>query len=97
MAGGPNSLADRIRVSEELTVAQEAAEKRLLGASLALANARSNADRNRLYLEWISQPNRPDEPLYPRRGRNMLLAALLSIAVLWIVRSLSELLYDSDE
>lgn len=97
MAGGPNSLADRIRVSEELTVAQEAAEKRLLGASLALANARSNADRNRLYLEWISQPNRPDEPLYPRRGRNMLLAAVLSIAVLWIVRSLSELLYDSDE
>ena len=97
MAGGQGSLANRIEGSEELNVAREAAEKRLLGASLALATARTNADRNRLYLEWISAPNRPDEPLYPRRGRNMALVAALSLALLWIVRSLSELLFDADE
>lgn len=97
MAGSTGSLADRIRGSEELAVARDAAEKRLLGASLALASARNDADRNRLYLEWISRPSRPDEPLYPRKGRNLLIAALLSAALLWIMRSLSELLFDADE
>lgn len=97
MTGGHGSLADRIQANEELDVARAVAEKRLLGASLALANTRTTADRNRLYLEWISKPNRPDEPLYPRRGRNILMVALLTLALLWIFRSLSELLFDADE
>lgn len=97
MAGGANSLADRIRPGEELGSARDAAEKRLLGASLALATARSNADRTRLYLEWISRPDLPDEPLYPHRARNLAIVAALTLALLWIVRSLSELLFDADE
>lgn len=97
MAGGPGSLADRIEGSEALAVVRDAAEKRLLAASLALASARSTADRNRLYIEWISQPSRPDEPRYPRGMRNMALVAALCLGLLWIFRSLSELLFDADE
>lgn len=97
MAGGLNSLAARIRSYEELTVARNAAEKRMLGATLALANIRTNADRNRLYLEWVSEPALADEPLYPRQWWNISLTAMLAIAVLWIFRSLSELIFDGNE
>lgn len=97
MAGGANSLASRMRPYEELEVARDAAQKRLLGASLALANIRTNADRNRLYLEWVSQPALADEPLYPRQWWNLGLTVMLVMAVLWIFRSLSELIFDADE
>lgn len=96
MAGGRNSLADRLRAYEEISPVRDAAEKRLLAASLALASARTSADRNRLYLEWVSRPVRSDEPLYPRHWQNMAITALLAIAALWIIRSLSELILESD-
>ncbi|QNA82908.1 hypothetical protein G4G27_01945 [Sphingomonas sp. So64.6b] len=93
-AGSPGSLANRIRPYEALKAQREVAEKHLLAASLSLASARANASRTELYVERISQPNLPDEPLYPRAWRNLLITIALAIAVLWIVRSLSELVLD---
>lgn len=95
-AGAPNSLASRIRPYEELNAQRDIAEKRLLAASMVLAGARANANRAQLYVERISQPNRPDEPRYPRAWINLLIVMALTIAVLWIVRSLSELFLAHD-
>ena len=95
-AGGPNSLASRFRPYEELNAQRDIAEKRLLGASMVLAGARANANRAQLYIERISQPNRPDEPRYPRAWINLLATLALTIAILWIVRSLSELFLAHD-
>lgn len=95
-AGSPNSLANRTRPYEELNAQRDIAEKRLLAASLVLANARANASRTQLYIERISQPNLPDEPRYPRAWSNLLITLALALAVLWIVRSLSELFLDHD-
>lgn len=96
-AGSPRSLAGRIRPYEELTVRREVAEKRLLAASLGLVSARNSASRNRLYIERISQPSYPDRPRFPRGALNLLITALIALAILWIVRSLSDLILDDDE
>lgn len=95
-AGDPGSLASRLRPYELLNAERDVAEKRLLAASLFLANARSNASRNRLYIEKISEPNRPSTPRYPRGLLNLTLVVLIAGAVLWIARSLSELVIDDD-
>lgn len=93
-AGGAGSLADRIRPYEELKAERDIAEKRLLAASLGLANARGSADRSRLYIERISTPNRPDVPRYPRGLWNLAMVMLVTGALLFIVRSLSDLVLD---
>lgn len=95
-AGNPGSLADRIRPYEELMSERDIAEKRLLAASLGLASARNSADRNRLYVERISTPNRPDLPRYPRGLLNLAIVFLVTAALLWIVRSLSDLVLNDD-
>lgn len=95
-AGDPGSLADRIRPYEELTAERDIAEKRLLAASLGLASARNSANRNRFYVERISQPNLPDIPRYPRGVLNLAIVMLVAGAVLFIVRSLSDLVLDDN-
>ena len=95
-AGQPGSLADRIRPYEELTAERDIAEKRLLAASLGLASARNSANRNRFYIERISQPNLPDEARYPRGLINLALTVLVAGALLFIIRSLSDLVLDDD-
>ena len=93
-AGSPGSLADRVRPYEELAAERDIAEKRLLAASLALASARNSADRNRLYIERVSQPSLPDVPRYPRGFLNLLIVVLVTGAVIFIVRSLSDVVLD---
>lgn len=95
-AGNAGSLADRIRPYEELTAEREVAEKRLLAASLGLATARNSANRNQFYIERISHPNLSDRPRYPRGFMNLLIVVLVSGAILFILRSLSELVLDDD-
>lgn len=95
-AGDPGSLAARIRPYEELTAERDIAEKRLLASSLGLASARNSANRNRFYVERISQPNLPDTPRYPRGLFNLMAVMLVVGAVLFIVRSVSDLVLDDD-
>jgi BexC/CtrB/KpsE family polysaccharide export inner-membrane protein len=95
-AGGPNSLAARMRSYEALDAQREIAEKRLMAASLSLVRARDSAGRQQLYISRISEPSVPDEPLYPRAWVNLLLTALICGALAWIAVSLAEVVFDDD-
>lgn len=95
-AGYSGSLADRLRAYEELAARRDIAEKQMMAASLQLISAHDSVSRQQLYLEQIAQPNLPDEPRYPRRWLNLLLTALIAGCLLWIARSLAELVFDDE-
>lgn len=95
-SGGSGSLADRIGPYMAVSAKLHVAEKRLLGASLALTSARNAASGNKIYIEWISRPSTPDIPAYPRKWFNLLAVVLVATGVLWIVRSLSDLVMADD-
>lgn len=96
IAGGNRSLADRLRPYEDLAVRRDIAEKQLMAASLELIGARDSASRQKLYLEEIARINLSDEARYPRRWLNLLLTILISGGLLWIVLSLSELVFGDE-
>ena len=93
---GPSGLSNRMRELDEIDAKRSVAEKRLLGASIGLVTAKGLADRQKLYLELINNPSVPDEPRYPRSIRNVLLTLAVSVALYWIVLSLSELVFNND-
>lgn len=95
-SGDKGSLAERIGPYMAVSARLNVAEKRLLGASLALTNARNTASSNRIYIEWISRPGSPDIPAYPRKWFNLLAVVLVAAGLLWIVRSLSDLVMADD-
>lgn len=92
--GGGGSLADRIRPYEELSAERGIAEKRLLAASLALASAKASESRSRHYIEQVTAPSLPDVARYPRGLVNLALVVLVAGALLFILRSLSDLVLD---
>lgn len=95
-AGGESSLARRLQPYLELAVQRDVAEQRLLAATLALASARNASQKEHIYIEWIAQPSRPDEPVLPHGWWNMLITLLVASGTLWVVRSLSELVLADD-
>lgn len=95
-AGGSGSLADRLRGYETLVARRDIAEKQLMAASFQLISAHDSASRQQLYLEEIARPNLPDEARYPRGWLNLLLTVLISGCLLWITRSLTDLVFDDE-
>ena len=69
---------------EHLDSERTFAEKAYQHALEALDRARMNADRQQVYLAGFVQPSLPEEPLYPRRLRNVGIVLLLSCAV-WLI------------
>lgn len=67
MAGADTSLAPLIAEFERLTLEREFAERAFASAQNALDVARVEAERQRLFIERISQPASPDYPKYPYR------------------------------
>ncbi|GAB7540208.1 hypothetical protein BGC_64330 [Burkholderia sp. 3C] len=82
VTNGQASLAFKSPAYERLELDKQFADKQLAAAVTALETARSDAQRQHLYLERISQPNEPDKALLPRRGRTVL--AILAIGfIVW--------------
>jgi capsular polysaccharide transport system permease protein len=69
---------------ERLESERNFAEKAYQHALEALDRARMNADRQQVYLAGFVQPSLPEEPLYPRRLRNVGVVLLLAGAV-WLI------------
>jgi capsular polysaccharide transport system permease protein len=69
---------------ERLESERSFAEKAYQHALEALDRARMNADRQQVYIAGFVQPSLPEEPLYPRRLRNVGIALLLCCAV-WLI------------
>ncbi len=69
---------------ERLESERTFAEKAYQHALEALDRARMNADRQQVYIAGFVQPSLPEEPLYPRRLRNVAIALLLCSAI-WLI------------
>lgn len=69
VAGGQLSLADKAATFQRLELNKEFTEKMLASALGSLDQARSEARRKQLYLEYIVQPSMPDKAIEPRRLR----------------------------
>ena len=69
---------------EELESERRFAETAYQHALEALDRARMNADRQQVYIAGFVQPSLPEEPLYPRRFRDVGIALFLCCAV-WLI------------
>jgi capsular polysaccharide transport system permease protein len=76
------SLASKAADFQKLAMNKEFADKMLAGALTTLEQARSESQRQQLYLERIAQPSLPDAALEPRRIRSVLTAFVLGL-LLW--------------
>lgn len=88
VAGEAGSLAPRVSVYEDLVLTRELADRQASEADAALIQARQDARRQRLYLERVVNPGRPDEALEPRRWSSILtvlITMLLIYGIGWLV------------
>lgn len=81
------SLASKAADYQKLALNKDFADKMLAGALTTLEQARSEAQRQQLYLERISQPSLPDAALEPQRIRSILATFLMGLVV-WGVAAL---------
>ncbi|MDH5539597.1 MAG: hypothetical protein OEY03_09345, partial [Rhizobacter sp.] len=84
---GNGTLADKAADFQRLSLEKEFADKMLASALSTLEQARSDAQRQQLYLERIVLPSRPDAPMEPRRIRSIVVTLVLSLIV-WGILSL---------
>jgi capsular polysaccharide transport system permease protein len=81
------SLASKAVEFQRLTLEKEFADKQLATALVSLEQARSEAQRQQLYLERIAQPSLPDAAMEPRRLRSILAVFVLGL-IAWGVLSM---------
>lgn len=86
LAGDVGSLAPRIAEFERLVLFREFAERSYASAMTSFQLARSDAQRQKLYLEQISLPVVADHHQYPYRILSILLVAVIGFALHVIVR-----------
>ena len=67
LTGGDNSMAPTLGQYQKLALQQEVASKDYAAAISALQAARSDSQRQHLYLVPVVHPNRPERALYPNR------------------------------
>lgn len=88
MAGNSDSLAPKVGTYEDLLLKREIAERRVTQSEAALLAAQQEANRQKLYLERIVNPNLPDKGTEPKRLRSILtvlLSALLAYGLGWLI------------
>ncbi len=88
MAGGDDSLANKIATYEQLALRRDLADKALASSMNALDTARQEARRQHIYVEEVVAPNLPDESTEPRRLRSILTVLVFGFAifaVVWII------------
>lgn len=87
VTGDRGSLANKASDYERLALERSFADKQLAAAMAALETARSDAQRQMLYLERVVQPNRPDAAIEPRRLRAVVVTVILGLMT-WGILSL---------
>lgn len=84
VVGGSGNISSKLGGYENLTVEQEFATENLNVANAALVRARSDAQRQKFYLERVVDPNMPDMPLLPRRLFSILVVAAAATCLYFI-------------
>lgn len=89
VAGGTESMSQKMIEFERLKLDRTFSEQRLATALASLEQARAEVQRQQLYLERIAQPCIPDSAVYPRRWLNILAAAGFLFIVYGVVKMLT--------
>ena len=79
------SIANKAAEYQRLILNNDLAEKQLTLAISSLETAKSEADRQQLYLEIVSQPNKPDMPQLPKRLYNIAATFIISLMIYGIL------------
>ena len=87
VTGGQTSLANKASDYQRLAIDAEFANKQLVSALTSLEMARSEALRQQVYLERVTQPSLPDVAQDPKRVRSILATFLIGLVV-WGVLSM---------
>ncbi|WP_141397832.1 hypothetical protein [Novosphingobium sp. Chol11] len=87
VTGGSNSFAGAAPGYQRLQLDSQIADRQLATAMTALADAREEASRKRIYIETVVQPSRPDIAVEPRR-LNSILAVFVVGLMAWGVFSM---------
>jgi len=88
LTGAPQAVSSRLGVYENLKLQQDFAAKRYEAARAALEAARDRAEKDRLFVIEVVQPNLPEKPDLPRPARTTLLifvALLLAYGIGWML------------
>lgn len=87
VTGGSASLANKASAYQRLALENDFATKQLAAAMAWLEQAKNEAIRKQLYIERISQPNKPDIAVEPKRLKSVLATMLLGV-IAWGIASL---------
>lgn len=88
VAGNAGSLATKVGGYEAMEAERTMADRALAAASAGLDSARIDARRQKLYLERVVNPSRPDAPSQPRRLMAILvvfITTMLIYGIGWLV------------
>jgi capsular polysaccharide transport system permease protein len=85
LAGDDSSLAKKIAQYESLVLEREFAERGVTTALGSLELARTEAQRQQIYLERVANPTAPDYPIYPHRTLLILGVVLAALLVFKVV------------
>lgn len=89
-AGANNkSLASKAVEFQRLSLDSEFADRELVSAMASLQQARTQAQRQHIYIERISEPNLPDASTEPKRLQDILATLLLTLIIWGIVSILN--------
>lgn len=87
IVGGPGSIVSKLQGYDMLMLERDLATRGLAAAVTELEKARQEANSQRIYLQTIVEPGKPDQPMLPHRLPGILLVALIALPCYWIVRS----------
>ncbi len=91
IAGSAGSEAVKLETYEQLTLRRDLAAKELAAAVAQRDQARQDAERQHLYIQFITQPNLPrDFARYPRVALDLLALLALCLVVFQILRKRGE-------
>ena len=81
LGGTSSSLAPRIAEYERLLLEQDFSERAFISALTSLEAARLDAERQRVFLERVTEPDLPDFPAFPYRLTSLLGTLAVAYAV----------------
>lgn len=87
--GGEGSLTRQAEDYQRVYLENELAQKQLAAALTSLESAKAEADRQQLYLEVISNPNKPDMAHEPKRLYNIIATLIIGLIMYGIASLLT--------
>jgi capsular polysaccharide transport system permease protein len=88
ITGGNDSMIQKSIEFKRLSLDREFAETRLATALSSLEQARTEVQRQQLYLERIVMPHKPDFPLLPHRIWNIVTTLIISFMLYGVLKLL---------